>query len=44
MDAPSSLAAVAGVGEEAHPVRLQAARDPHLLPVDDPVATLLLRL
>ena len=44
MDTPSSLAAVAGVGEEAHPVRLQAARDPHLLPIDDPVAPLLLRL
>ena len=31
------LAAFARVGQKAHPIGLQAAGNPHLLPVDDPV-------
>ena len=35
--------ALAGVGEQAHPVGLQAVRDPHLGAVDDVVAAVLPR-
>ena len=38
------LAPVARVGQKAHPIGLQAVGNPHLLPVDDPVAALFHRL